>query len=177
MRAPTTVLTAGLSATAAVVLLAACGSSADGSGAVAGAVAASSAGSSSTAPGSSAGSTPSGDTATWCGQAVALSSELQQTLTAAASDPTRVAPVLQQAAAKYADVQAPADIAPDWSLVVGAVQTLATAARTIDFTASDAGDRLAASISGQQDALNTATGNVESYAQAHCPGASATPTS
>jgi hypothetical protein len=172
MRAPTTVLTAGLSAAAAVVLLAACGGSGDGSGATA----ASSAGSSPTTPGSSAGSTSSGDTAAWCGQAVALSSELQQTLTAAGSDPTRVAPALQQAAAKYADVQAPAAIAQDWSLVVGAVQTLATAAQTIDFTAPNASDQLATSISGEQDALNTATGNVEGYARANCPTASATPT-
>ena len=171
MRAPTTVLRAGLSAAAAVVLLAACGGSGEGSDA-----SAASSGSSSAAPGSAAASSPAGDTAAWCDQAMALAGDLQQTLTRAGSDPTRVAPVLQQAAGKYADVQAPADIAQDWGLVVGAVQTLATAAQSIDFTAPDAGDRLAASISGQQDALNTAAGNVESYAQANCAGASATPT-
>jgi hypothetical protein len=173
MRAPTTVLTAGLSAAAAVVLLAACGGSGEGSDASA----SSSAGSSSAASASSGSSVPSGDTAAWCDQAVALSSDLQQTLTAAGADPTQVAPVLQQAADKYAGVQAPADITQDWGLVVGAVQTLATAAQPIDFTAPDAGDQLVASISGQEDALNTAMDHVTGYAQANCPGASATPTS
>jgi hypothetical protein len=175
MRAPTTVLTAGLSAAAAVVLLTACGGSSEASDASA---ASSSAAGSSSAPSASSGSSaPSGDTAVWCGQAVALSSDLQQTLTAASADPTQVAPVLQQAATKYADVQAPADIAQDWGLVVGAVQTLATAAQTIDFTAPDAGDRLVASIRSQEAELDTATSNVQSYAGAHCPAPSATPTS
>jgi hypothetical protein len=171
MRAPTTVLTAGLSAAAAVVLLAACGGSVEGTDVPA----AASSGSSSAAPGSSGAGAPAGDAAAWCDQALALSSDLQHALTTAGSD--QVAPVLQQAAATYADVQAPAGIAQDWELVVGAVQTLATAAQSIDFTAPDAGDQLVASISGQEDALNTAMSHVQSYAQANCAGAGATPTS
>jgi hypothetical protein len=170
MRVPTTVLKAGLSAAAAVVLLTACGGSdetSDASGGSSGATSTGSAGSSAAAE----------DIAAWCDRAVALSTDLEATLTAAGSDPTQVAPVLQAAADKYADVEAPAPIAADWNMVVGAVQTLATAAQSIDFTAPDAGDQLAASISTQGDALNAATDGVEAYAKANCPHASAAPTS
>lgn len=175
MRAPTTVLKAGLSAAAAVVLLTACGGSDGDSNAAASTTAGSTASSSGAPP----TGTPdnAGDTATFCSQALALSSNLTQALTAASSDPAAVAPVLQQAADQYAGVQPPAEIAQDWDLVAGAIQTLATAAQGIDFTVPGAGDQLAASISGQQSQLSTATTNVENYATTNCPAPSAAPTS
>jgi hypothetical protein len=170
MRASSTALTAGLSAAAAVVLLSACG----GSG---GQSAASGSSSGSPSTGTAGTSAPNRDIAAWCSSAVALASDLQATLTAAGNAPTQVAPILQRAADQYAAVAPPAEIAQDWGLVVGAVQTLATAARTIDFTSPNAGDQLAASISGQQAALNTATTHVESYATTNCPAAGVAPAS
>jgi hypothetical protein len=174
MRAPTTVARAVLSAAAAVVLLTACSGSDESSDASAG----SAAGSSGATSTGSAGSSPAvEDVAAWCDRAVALSSDLEATLTAASTDPDRVAPVLQAAADEYADVEAPAPIAADWDLVVGAVQTLAAAAQDIDFTSPDAEEQLAASISDQGDALNAAAADVQAYAGANCPNASAAPTS
>jgi hypothetical protein len=176
MRPPITVLPAVLSAAAAIALLAACGGSGGESGTAVGPTTGTSGGSAPATPSGTPGGSGSVDTATWCDQAMALSTDLQHTLGTAAADPTQVAPVLQQAATKYAGTAAPAPIEQDWRQVVGAVQTLATAAQDIDFTAPDAGDRLAASISGQQDELNAATTHVESFARQNCPAPSSAPT-
>ncbi|SDY49324.1 hypothetical protein SAMN05661080_03639 [Modestobacter sp. DSM 44400] len=174
MRAPTTAVRAALSAAAAAVLLTACGGSGGGSAAAGSSSDSSTGTTSSPAAGTSA---PDGDIAAWCNSAVALSTDLSATLKAASSAPTQVAPILQKAADQYGEVKAPAAIAQDWGVVVGAVQTLATAAQTIDFTSPDAGKQLAASIGAQRGALDTATTNVQTYANANCPGASAAPTS
>lgn len=162
MRAPGTVGTAGLAAAAVIVLLTACGGS-DGSA------------SSASPTGSTGGS--AGGSAAFCSQALDLSSKISSTLAAAGTDPAQVAPVLQRAADQYSHVTPPAAIKSDWDLIAGAVQTLATAAQQIDFTAADAADRLAASISGREGELNTATTDVETYATKHCPAASGSPTS
>jgi hypothetical protein len=165
VRTPCLAVRATLIAAAAALVLGACGGSGGNPS-----------GPSAAATGS-AGPAPGEDVAGWCDQAVALSADLRSTVTAAGDAPQQVAPILQRAADRYAGVRPPADIAQDWGLVVGAVRTLAAAAQRIDFTDPDAGTQLAASIGDQEAALDTAATHVESYAQQHCAGGTAAPSS
>ncbi|WP_138733531.1 hypothetical protein [Modestobacter excelsi] len=177
MRAPAPLLTAGLSA---ALLLTGCGGSDEG------ASAASSSGSTSSssgpAPTSSAGSSapsssPSAEAAAFCEQAVSLEQSVNATVGTASNDPTQLAPALQRLADQYADVQAPAEIAGDWTALVDGVQQLATAAQGIDFTDPTAAQQLQSAAGGLQEQLTTATTNVSTYAAANCAETTPAPSS
>ena len=118
MRAPATLLTAGLTATAALVLLTACGGSEDEApeAAASSAPASSSAASSSSAaPGSSASSSGGSDdpaVQAFCDQAGTALNRVGESLQSA--DPAQVTPALEQAVTDLEAVQAPAEISADW---------------------------------------------------------------
>ena len=180
MRAPALLLTAGLSA---ALLLTGCGGSDEGSSAAA---SSGSSSSSSAAPSSSgspaAGSTTppsatSAEAAAFCSEAVALEQSVNATVGTASNDPTQLAPALQRLADQYAGVQAPAEIAGDWTALVDGVQQLATAAQGIDFTDPTAAQQLQAAAGGLQEQLSTATTNVSTYAAANCPETTPAPSS
>lgn len=166
MRAPATLLTAGLSAAASVLLLTACGGSVQGSSA---------SGSSSaptTSTSSAAGSsTPSAETAAFCSEAVALEESMNATVGRASADPTQLAPALQQLADQYAAIEAPQEIAGDWGTLVDGIQQLATATQGVDFTDPAAAEQLQTSVGGLEGQLTTATTSVSAYASANCPEA------
>ena len=122
MRSPATLLTAGLTATAALVLLTACGSD-DGttdaaassaptssSSAPSSAVASGSA-SASTSP-SASGSSTDPSVQTFCTDAQRVLSQVSTSLDT--TDPDAVAPALDKAVADLSTVQAPAEISADW---------------------------------------------------------------
>lgn len=175
MRAPALLLTAGLSA---ALLLTGCGGSDEGS------TAASSSGSSSSSAAPTTSGSPaappsatSAEAAAFCEQAVSLEQSVNATVGTASNDPTQLAPALQQLADQYADVQAPAEIAGDWTTLVDGVQQLATAAQGIDFTDPTAAQQLQAAAGGLQEQLTTATTNVSTYATATCPETTPAPSS
>jgi hypothetical protein len=127
MRAPATLLKAGLSTAAAVVLLTACGGSGDDAAdaAASAAPASSSAPTSSSAP--SSGAASSSAAATDAGssggsddpEVKAFCSQAEQVLTQVStsldtSDPAAVGPALDKAVEDLSAVQAPADISADW---------------------------------------------------------------
>jgi hypothetical protein len=168
MRAPATLLTAGLSAAASLLLLTACGGSEEASSAAGSASSSAPTSSSSSPAGSSA---PSEEAAAFCSQAVSLEESVNATVGQASSDPTQLAPALQQLADQYAAIDAPQSIAGDWGTLVDGIQQLATAAQTIDFTDPAAAEQLQAAVGGLEDQLTTATTNVSAYAAANCPEA------
>ncbi|MFQ1002002.1 hypothetical protein [Modestobacter sp. SSW1-42] len=118
MRAPATLLKAGLTATAALVLLTACGGSEEEATDAAAASAPSSsaaASSSSAAPGSSASSSGGSDdpaAQAFCDQAGQALNQVSQSLQS--PDAASVGPALDQAVTDLEAVQAPAEISADW---------------------------------------------------------------
>jgi hypothetical protein len=176
MRAPALLVTTGLSA---ALLLTGCGGSDDESPAAAGS---SSSVSGSSSSGSSSPSSPSSsgapgstgapaEAAAFCSAAVSLEDAVNGAVGQAETDPTQLAPALQQLADQYADVEAPQEIAGDWGTLVNGIQQLATAAEDIDFTDPSAAEQLQASVGGLEEQLTTATTNVSTYAVANCPQA------
>ena len=165
MRAPAPLLTAGLSA--ALLLLTACGGSDEEASAPSSAPSGSSS-SSAPAPSSSAAGE---EVAAFCAQAVSLEQSVNATVAQASSDPTTLAPALQQLADQYAGVPAPQEIAGDWGTLVGGIQQLATAAQGIDFTDPSAAQQLQESVGGLEGQLTSATTNVSAYASANCSSA------
>jgi hypothetical protein len=166
MRAPATLLTAGLSA-AAVLLLTACGGSDQESSASS--TSGSSSSSSSASSSAPAQGTPSSAAAAaFCSEAVSLEQSVNATVGQASSDPTKLAPALQQLADQYAAVDAPPEIAADWGTLVDGIKQLATAAQGIDFTDPAAAQQLQAAAGGLEGQLTTATTNVSTYTAANC---------
>ncbi|WP_138756968.1 hypothetical protein [Modestobacter altitudinis] len=174
MRAPALLLTAGLSA---ALLLTGCESSDEESSAASSGSSSSSAAPTSSGSSSASPSATSAEAAAFCEQAVSLEQSVNATVGTASNDPTQLAPALQQLADQYADVQAPAEIAGDWTTLVDGVQQLATAAQGIDFTDPTAAQQLQEAAAGLQEQLTTATTNVSSYATANCPETTLAPTS
>jgi hypothetical protein len=175
MRAPATLLKAGLSAAAAAVLLTACGGS-DAESASSSASSSSSSAASTTSGSSSPSASSSGsseEAAAFCAEAVSLEESINATVGQASSDPTKLAPALQQLADQYAAVDAPQEIAGDWGTLVDGIGQLATAAQGIDFTDPAAAEQLQASVGGLEAQLTTATTNVSTYASANCAAAPA----
>jgi hypothetical protein len=174
MRAPTTLLRAGLSATAALLLLTACGGSdEESSAAPSSSSSGSSASSSAPAPSSSpaGGSAGSAEAAAFCTQASSLQESINATVGQAGTDPTKLAPALQELADQYAAVDAPQAISADWGTLVDGIQQLATAAKGIDFTDPAAAQQLQASLDGLETQLTDATTHVSAYATTNCPQA------
>jgi hypothetical protein len=175
MRAPATLLTAGLSA-AAVLLLTACGGSDQGSSASSGSSSSGSSSSSSSTSSASSSAPAQGtgtraEAAAFCSEAVSLEQSVNATVGQASSDPTKLAPALQQLADQYAAVDAPPEIAADWGTLVDGIHQLATAAQGIDFTDPSAAQQLQAAAGGLEGQLTTATTNVSTYATANCSAA------
>ena len=119
MRAPATLLKAGLTATATLVLLTACGGSEDEAPEAAASSAPSSSSSapasSSAAPSSSAAASGGSDdpaVQAFCDQAATVLPQVSASLST--TDPAAVAPALEQAVSDLEALQAPAEISADW---------------------------------------------------------------
>ena len=107
MRAPATLLKAGLSAAAAVVLLTACGGSDDEQS-----DASSSSSSSSSSESETSGGTSDSDAQAFCTEAESVLTGVSSSLETA--DPSQLAPTLDQAVTDLEAVEAPEEISADW---------------------------------------------------------------
>ena len=161
----------GLSVAAAVVLLSACGGS-DEEGSASG-----SSESGSSASESSAGSADS----QFCTEAAAIQETVGSTLNDQ-SDPAALPQALQDAATEIRAVEAPPEIAADWSALADGVEQIATAFSSIDFNDPNALATFQTEVGQLQAELTTASTNVETYLREECglqvdPGESAAPSS
>ena len=147
---------AGLSVAAAVVLLTACGGS-DEEGSASGA-----ASSSSAAP-SAEESAASG----FCTEAASIQERLEATVTEQ-SDPTRLPQILDEAATEIRAVEAPEEIAADWTALADGVERFSDAIAGIDFADPNALSTLEQRLTPLQQELDTASTNVSAYLRDEC---------
>ncbi len=147
---------AGLSVAAALVLLTACGGSDEESSA-------SGAASSSPAAPSTEESADSG----FCTEAASIQERLQATVTQQ-SDPTRLPQILDEAATEIRAVEAPEEIAADWTALADGVERFSDAIAGIDFADPNALSTLEQQLTPLQQELDTASTNVATYLRDEC---------
>lgn len=164
-------LRSALAGAAAVVLLTACGGSGDDEPAAASGTPAPA--TSSSAPTSGTAS-PDPSAEEFCGQITSAFTEVQSSL--AAATPQEVAGRLPEAVDRLEQVQAPAEIAGDWTALLGGLRRLADTAGTLDLATpegqqayADESDRIGQELGPAQTALTD-------YVVANCGLTSASPT-
>jgi hypothetical protein len=158
MRRTLTLCRTGLAGAAAVVMLTACGGGDSNDSA-------SSSASQTTSSSSSSSSAAAADTE-FCQQASSLDEDLAG-LTAA-EDPSQLAPALQQVSQRLHQLTPPAEIESDWNSLVGAIDQLAQAAGTTDFTDQQQAAAFAQTATQLESQLGPASTNVESYLSNQC---------
>ena len=156
MRSPLPARRAGLSVVAALVLLPGCSGSDDESSA-------SAVPSSASATPSAAESSGSG----FCTEAASIQERLEATVISQ-SDPTQLPQILDEAATEIRAVEAPAEIAADWTALADGVERFADAIAGIDFTGPDALAALERQLAPVQQELGTASTNVTEYLREEC---------
>ena len=173
MRAPATLLKAGLTATAALVLMTACGGSED----EAPEAAASSAPSSSSAPASSSSAAPSSSAAAsggsddpavqaFCDQAETVLTQVSTSLST--TDPAAVAPALEQAVADLQTVQAPAEISADWESATQLFVGLRDAVAGADLTTPEGQATVEQEAARLQQETGEAQTRVDAWTSENC---------
>ncbi|TFV62207.1 hypothetical protein E4P41_08170 [Geodermatophilus sp. DF01-2] len=171
MRSPAPLLRSALAGAVAVVLLTACGGSGDDEPAAA---------SSTSAPATSSSAAPSGTTApdpaaeTFCTDITSAFTELQSTLGATA--PEEVAGRLPDVVARLEQVEAPAEIAPDWEALLDAFGRLSDTAATLDLGTPAGQQAYAAAEAEVSQGLGPAQTALTEYVVANCGLTSAAPT-
>ena len=176
MRAPATLLKAGLTATAALLVLTACGGSDDeAAGAAASSAPASSsapstaATSSSAAPSSSAAASGGSDdpaVQAFCDQAGTALTQVSSSLSG--SDPAAVGPALEQAVTDLEAVQAPAEISADWDQAKKLFAGLRDAVNGADLNTPEGqatAQKAATDLAAQSQDAQT---NLETWVSANC---------
>ncbi|WP_158545859.1 hypothetical protein [Blastococcus sp. TF02A-30] len=157
MRRHLSVARGGLAA-AAVVLLSACGG---GSGEESGdAASSSSASASETSAGGSAGSD-------FCTGAAAVQERIGATLQGDA-DVSSLPQVLQEAVTELRALDAPGEIAGDWTALTGALEQAAAGLSSIDLADPNALTALQEQLAPLQDQLADSSANVEQYLREEC---------
>jgi hypothetical protein len=170
MRAPATLLKAGLSAGAALLLLTACGGSDDGQSDAAGS---SSAGSSSSAAASSgaeaSGSTSDADVQQFCTDAEAVFSQISDGLDAA--QPTDLVPALDQAVSAFDQIEPPAEISADWDTAQQSFVGLRQAVAGADLTTPEGQASVQQAVTELQAQAGDAQTNIDNWVTANCDNA------
>ena len=143
---------------AAVVLVSACGASEEGGP--------------DSAPDSAAGSATAESSAEaadarFCADAAELQERLTSTLSDQ-TDPAALPQALQQAAAEIREVEAPAEIAADWTALADGVEQMATAFASTNPDDPSALAALQQQLGQLQGKLATASTNVEDYLSTQC---------
>ena len=146
-----TVVRSGVSVTAAVVLLSACGGSGDEP---------KSAGSRSGSSGSSADSK-------FCTQAASIEDTVGSTLEDQ-DDPASLPTALKKAADQIRDIEPPDEIATDWNALAKGVEQIADAFGELDFNDPNALAKLQAQVGPLQTQLESASTHVETYLRQEC---------
>jgi cell pole-organizing protein PopZ len=160
MRRTLTLCRNGLSVAAAVVVLTACGGSGNDGGSQSPA-------SSETSSSASETSAPAADSE-FCSQSAEALSKVEPAFTGQGGDPTSLAPGLREAADQIRAIQAPSEIAADWTALADGLEQLAGA--FADSNLSDPASKAAlqqrtTEIIGQ---LSTPAMNVQTYLGEQC---------
>jgi hypothetical protein len=171
MRSPAPLLRSALAGAAVVVLLTACGGSGDDEPVAAPSTSAPAA--SSSAP--SSGTAPDPAAEEFCGQMTTAFTEVQGSL--AAATPQDVAARLPEAVARLEQVQAPADIAGDWTALLDGLRRLSDTAGTLDLGTPEGQQAYADASTQIGQELRPAETALTDYVAANCSLTSASPTS
>ena len=173
MRAPATLLNAGLSAGAALLLLTACGGSDGAQSDAASSSSSSSSGGSSSAASSSAsssagasGSTSDAAAQQFCTQAKAVFSEISKGLDAA--QPTDLVPALDKAVAAFDRITPPAEISGDWDTAQQSFVGLRNAVAGADLTTPEGKQSVQQAVTDLQGQAGAAQTSIDSWVTAHC---------
>ena len=148
----------GLSVAAVVVLLSACGGSGNDTSA-----------SSSSSARSSASQT-SAETAgsEFCTQAAAALSSVEPAFTASGTDPTTLAPALQQAADQVRSIDPPSEISSDWAALADGIEQFAQAFASVDVNDPASAAALQQRTSQILGSLSASATNVQTYLSEQC---------
>lgn len=151
----------GLSVTAAVVLLTACGGS-DGDDPAA---------SESSAAGSSAAESSAGEAGAadseFCAEAADLQQQIGSTFSGQ-SDPNTLPTVLQDAVERIRQMEAPAELEADWATFGDGIEQVAAAAADVDFNDQNAVAGFQEEIAGLETNFGEAFTNVDTYLTQEC---------
>jgi hypothetical protein len=171
MRPSATVLTGSLSATAAVLLLTACGGSDEepAAGASAGATATSSAAGESTA-------TSQDEVQTFCTETEAVFTELSSAFSSV-TDPANYSAALDQSVAAFDQVQPPAEISSDWTALQQGLAGLRDAVAGTDLSTPEGQTALQGAVTTFQTDTAEPQQALEQYATTNCDNAAGAPTS
>ena len=166
MRAPAPLLQAGLSAGAALLLLAACGGSDDAQSDAATSTGSSSAASSGAG---ASGSTSDQDAQEFCTQAEAVFSEISAGLDAA--QPTDLVPALDQAVAAFDQITPPAEISGDWDTAQQSFVGLRDAVAGADLTTPEGQQAVQQAVTDLQGQAGAAQTAIDSWVTENCDNA------
>ncbi|RBY97098.1 hypothetical protein DQ237_05800 [Blastococcus sp. TF02-8] len=159
----------GIPVAAALVLLTACGGSDDDSSA-----------SGSTSSSSSAAETSASADSAFCTEAASIQERLEASVSDQ-SDPTQLPALLDEAATEIRGIEAPDEIAADWSALADGVQQFSGAIAGIDFNDPNALATLEQKLAPLQQQLDSASTNVSNYLRDECgidvPTETSSPTS
>lgn len=169
MRLSATVLRAGLSGAAAVLLLTGCSGSGDDP--AAGSTAAPATSSSAAASTSTSGE----DVQAFCTEAQAAFTRVTQAF-GSATDPANVSAALDQGVAAFDEVQPPAEITSDWSSLREGLAGLRDAVAGTDVSTPEGQSALRDAVTTFQDDAAGPQQDVEQFLTANCDGLSGTPT-
>src|SRR3954451_1442616 len=158
MRRTLTLSRTALAGAAVAVLLTACGGGSNDDSA-------SSSSAKTTSSSSSSSSAAAADTE-FCQQASTLDQDLAGLSNA--SDPSQLAPALQTVSQRLHQLTPPAEIESDWNSLVGAIDQLAQAAATTDFTNQEQATAFAQTAAQLETQLGSAATNVETYLSTQC---------
>jgi hypothetical protein len=165
MRPPGTVLRAGLSTTAAVLLLTACGGSGEEPDA---------ASTSAPAPSSSAAAESTGtseeEVQAFCTEAEAVFTRVGNAFDSV-TDPANFSAVLDQGVAAFDEVQPPAEISSDWSALQQGIAGLRDAVAGTDLGTPEGQVALQEAVTRFQTEAATPQQNLEQYVTANCDNA------
>jgi ABC-type glycerol-3-phosphate transport system substrate-binding protein len=170
-------LTSGVSAAAALLLLTACG----GGDSEESASSSSSSGTSSSSASSGSGSAATGsssdeDVQAFCSQAQTVFTDLGAAFDAA-TDPTQLPDLLQQATTAFGSVEPPAEIAGSWTSFSDALTQLSASSRSVDLSTPEGLTQFEQDYESLTSAAATSQADVQQYVVDNCPGASAAPSS
>ena len=159
MRRTLTLCRTALAGAAVAVLLTACGGGSNDSSA------SSTSAKSTTSSSSSSSSAAAADTE-FCKQAAGLQQDL--TTLSNTADPSQLAPALQTVSQHLHQLTPPAEIATDWNSLVGAIDQLAQAAASTDFTNQQQTTAFQQTAAQLESQLGAASTNVDKYLTEQC---------
>ena len=158
MRRTLSAVRSGLAVAAAVVLLAACGGSDDESAGTSGSSSGGSASSRSSAPATGSD---------FCTEAAAVQERIAATL-GGDTEPASLGEVFQEAVTELRALDAPEEIADDWTALTDALEEAASSLSSVDPDDPGALTALQEEIAPLQDQLADSSANVERYLREDC---------